>query len=71
MKVTATIPDDLINEIKHYTQGKNVTECLVVALKEWLSLKKIIELNKLIEKKPLKFNKSITSESIREINRKK
>ena len=45
MKVTALIPDDLVNEVKQYAGGSNLTESLIVALQEWLSLKKIKSLN--------------------------
>ncbi len=46
MKVTTLIPDDLIVEVKHYAGGKNLTESLISALKEWVSQRKIKELRK-------------------------
>ena len=69
MKVTALIPDDLIIEVKHYTGGKNLTESLIAALKEWVSLRKIKELNKQVKKKPLLFIDDFSADSIRSINR--
>jgi len=36
MKVTAIIKDDLISEVRKYAKGKNLTDCLTVALKEYL-----------------------------------
>ena len=71
MKVTALIPDELVNDVKHYAGGKNLTESLVTALEEWLSLKKIHALNEEIKKNPLKFSKGFSGQIIREVNRKK
>ena len=69
MKVTALIPDELIIEVKHYAGGKNLTESLISALKEWVSLRKIKELNKQIKKKPLQFMDDFSADTIRSINR--
>ena len=69
MKVTALIPDDLVIEVKQYAGKKNLTECLIVALEEWISLKKIKELNNVVKSKPLKFSDDFSSEKIRKINR--
>jgi hypothetical protein len=69
MKVTALIPDDLIIEVKQYAGGKNLTESLITALKEWVSLRKIKELNKQVKKKPLKFIDDFSANNVRSINR--
>jgi len=69
MKVTALIPDDLITEVKHYAGGKNLTDSLIVALEEWVSLRKIKELNKQVKKKPLQFIDDFSADSVRLINR--
>jgi hypothetical protein len=69
MKVTALIPDDLIVEVKQYAGGKNLTESLIAALKDWVSLRKIKELNKQVKKKPLKFIDDFSADSVRSINR--
>lgn len=69
MKVTAILPDNLIKEIKDFTKGKNLTEGLIIALKEWSHLRHIKELNKKIEKTPLEFSTDFNSKAIRELNR--
>ena len=69
MKVTALIPDDLIIEIKQYTGGKNLTESLIAALKEWVSIRKIKELNKKVKKRPLQFIDDFSADNLRSINR--
>lgn len=69
MKVTAMIPDKLVKEVKHYSGGKNITESIILALEEWLSHKKIIELNNEIVRKPIIFRKDYSAGAIRNINR--
>ena len=49
MKVTALIPDSIVKEVQKYAGGKTLTESLILALKEWLSFKKIKKLNQKIE----------------------
>ncbi|MER3446750.1 MAG: DUF2191 domain-containing protein [Candidatus Dadabacteria bacterium] len=71
MKVTALIPDELVEEVKRYSKGKNITESLIRALEEWLALEKIKELNEKVDANPLKFQKGFTGEKIRKINRRK
>jgi hypothetical protein len=68
MKVTAIIADDLINDVKAYTQSSTVTEAITVALKDWIDIYNIKELNKKIAQKPV-FLKN--GQKIRKINRQK
>ncbi|MGR3218742.1 MAG: DUF2191 domain-containing protein [Candidatus Anammoxibacter sp.] len=69
MKITALIPDNLIEEVRNYTKGKTITESLIKALSEWVQMQKIKELNSTISKKPLKFQKGFSPEEARAINR--
>ncbi len=69
MKVTAILPDDLIDEIKQYSGGRNITESLVIALRDWIASQKIKELNQKIKKEPLKFRKAFSAANVRSINR--
>ena len=71
MKVTALIPDDLIKDVKQYAGGRNITESLIIALEEWLSLKKIQSLNEDIMKTPLEFSKGFSAIKNREINQRR
>lgn len=70
MKVTAIISDDLIEEVKKHSKGRNLTESLTIALKEWLAAKKIKDLNNMIKEAPLEFNPDLSANIIRDINRK-
>ena len=71
MKVTANISDALIEEVKEFTKKKTITEAITAALKEWLDLYHIKELNKEIYKKPLEFSSECDAFSTRETNRKR
>ena len=71
MKVTALLPDKLIEEVRKYSGGKNTTEALVIALEEWLALTKVKRLNKRLKKKPLEFQKGFSAEHIRTLSRRR
>jgi len=70
MKITAIISDNLITEVRKYAKGKNLTETLTIALKEWLAMRRLKELNAIVREAPLEFNTDFSAEKIREINRK-
>ncbi len=69
MKVTALIPDDLISEVKELSEGKNLTESLVRALKEWTSLQRLRILKAKVRNKPIEFVDGFSAHRIREVNR--
>jgi hypothetical protein len=66
MKVTAIIADDLVNDVKAYTKSSTVTEAITIALKDWVELYNIKELNKKISKNPISID---DGHQIRELNR--
>lgn len=70
MKVTALIPDKLIQEVSEEAKGRTLTESLMIALQEWIALRKIGSLNQQIKAKPLEFQKGFTAEKVRVLNRK-
>ena len=69
MKVTALLPDDLVADVKQLTQGKNITDSLIKALSEWVSIQKIKSLNTQVARTPLVFKEGFSSSSVRKINR--
>lgn len=69
MKITALLDDDLINEVKETTGGKNITESLNIALRAYLSRQKIAKVLDQIEAEPLQFNEDFTAYGIRKVNR--
>ena len=70
MKVTALIPDEIVNEIKDLTHGKNITESLVIALTEWIRMQKLKNLKAKIKSTPLSFQTGFSADSVRALNRK-
>jgi hypothetical protein len=65
MKVTAIIPDDIINDVQEYTEGRNITDSLIKALSDWLYIKRIQKLNSEVRKKPLRFADGFDAETLR------
>ena len=68
MKVTAIIPNEIINEVHKYAKGKNVSDSLIIALNEWLYTRRIEQLNDSLSKKPLQFQDGYSAEQIRKLN---
>jgi len=66
MKVTAIIADDLVNNVKTYSRSSTVTEAITIALKDWLDVYNIKELNKKISQNPIHID---NCQQIREMNR--
>jgi hypothetical protein len=68
MKVTTIIPDDILDDIQKYARGRNITDCLITVLKDWLYVKRISSLNDEVSKNPLCFKEGFSQDEIREIN---
>ncbi len=71
MKVTALIPDAIIEEVKKYSNGKNITDSLMIALEDWIALQKLKNLNSLVRETPLRFQNNFSAEKIRKLNQKR
>lgn len=71
MKVTALIPDELVEEVKALSAGKNITDALTIALREWVAGKRIQALNDGIRKAPLTFRDGFSAETARNTNRRR
>lgn len=71
MKVTALIPDRLVEEVRRHAKTKNLTQSLMVALREWLAMRKIARLNKTVQTHPLEFTNSFSASRIRAQNRRR
>ena len=70
MKVTVLIPDEIINEVKDLTHGKNITESIIIALTEWIRMQKLKKLKDKIKSTPLSFQPEFSADSVRSLNRK-
>jgi len=69
MKVTALIPDELVEDVKKLSGGKNITESLIIALKFYVESKNMEDLTAEIKKNPFQFRDGFTVEGIRKLNR--
>ena len=58
-----------IEEVKKLSKGKNITEAITIALKEWTDQKKIRQLNQMVREEPLEFNEEFSAGDLRQINR--
>ena len=68
-KITALIPEDLIDDVQTLSHGKNITESLIIVMREWVSAKRLRELNQEILKAPLKFQDGYGGSEVRALNR--
>jgi hypothetical protein len=68
MIISTIIADDLINNVKTYTQSSNVSKAITIALKDWVDIYNIKELNKQISQNPIFIHDGL---KIRETNRQK
>lgn len=71
MKVTAVIPDAIIADVRKYAKGKNLTECLIRALNDWLYTKRIDDLNQLLAEEPLEFKEGYSAREARKLSNRK
>ena len=68
MKVTAIIPDEIIQDVRKYTAGKNITDSLIKALNDWLYSKRIENLNQKLSENPVQFKAGFSAEGIRKLS---
>jgi hypothetical protein len=69
MKITALVPEELIDEVKKYSGGKNITESLIIALNDYINRQKIKKSIQKVKKGPLEFNSEFTADRVRRLNR--
>jgi hypothetical protein len=70
MKVTALIPDELVNDVRSLSRGRTITESPISALSEWADQQHLKRLAGQVGKKPLRFLPGFSAEKARDINRK-
>lgn len=68
MKVTALIEDELIQDVIEVSGAKNITEALRIALRDYLSRKKLLQLSEQILAEPLVFYYG--ADQLRDMNQK-
>jgi hypothetical protein len=68
MKVTAIIPQELIDEAMKFSKAETITETLKVALISYIRSQKIKKIGATIVSEPLEFKYS--AQELRDLNRK-
>lgn len=63
--------DQLIDDVRTFSGGRNITESMVIALTDWLRIQKIKELNRKLDEEPFEFAAGFTAEKVRKLNRRK
>jgi hypothetical protein len=71
MKVTAIIPDELVNDVQRLARRKNLTESIVFALREWADLQRVRALNQKVEERPFQFRVGFTAAAVRDASRRR
>jgi hypothetical protein len=69
MKVTALMDDQLIDDVRTFSGGRNITESMVIALTDWLRIQKIKKLNAELEGNPVSFAPGFSADKVRKLNR--
>lgn len=69
MKVTALLPDEVIQEVKKLSGGKNITESILIALKDYIAQQRIRKSMQKLKEKPLQFRDGFSAEKVRTLNR--
>lgn len=69
MKVTALIPDGLIDEVKKLTGGSTITQSIIIALEDYTSRQRLMKTIQKIRRQPLSFRENYTAAQIRKLNR--
>ncbi|MBS0617246.1 MAG: DUF2191 domain-containing protein [Spirochaetes bacterium] len=69
MKVTALMADTLVDDVRTFSGGRNITESMVIALTDWLRIQKIKQLNAELENEPYEFTLGFSAAKARKANR--
>ena len=69
MKITALIPEEVISETRKYSGGRNITESLLIALKDYIARQRIKKSVSKIRAAPLEFRVGYSAGIIRKLNR--
>ena len=69
MKITAIVPDILVEKTNKLAGGANTTESLIIALREWVASKELAGIVGELRKKPLQFASKDIGFRVRAVNR--
>jgi hypothetical protein len=69
MKLTALIPDQLLADVRSCAGRSTTTECVIVALREWVAMKQLEKVTTEVRAKPLTFSKDFSATQVRALSR--
>jgi hypothetical protein len=69
MKVTALIPDGLIDEVRKLTGATTITESIIIALEDFAARQRLFKTIQKIRRQPLTFRENYSASQIRKLNR--
>ena len=69
MKVTVLLSDDLVKEVEQLSHGKDITECITIALREWVAREEASAMTGDVIHNPLSFIDGFSAEKVRQLNR--
>lgn len=69
MKITALLPEELIDDVRKFSGGKNITESLIIALSDYINRQKVRKSIQKVKKNPLEFESNYSAEQVRKLNR--
>ena len=64
MKITALVPEELIQDVKKYSGGKNITESIIIALNDYINRQRIKKSVQKIKKNPIEFVVEFSAEQV-------
>jgi hypothetical protein len=69
MKITASIPEEIVSETKKYSGSNNITQALLIALQDYINHQRLKRSMNKVKRKPLEFGKNFSAVGIRKLNR--
>jgi hypothetical protein len=69
MKVTALIPDGLIDDVKKLSGGATITESIIIALRDFTARQRLSRTIQKIKRQPLSFRENYSAAQVRKLNR--
>ena len=64
MKITALVPEELIQDVKKYSGGKNITESIIIALNDYINRQRIKKSVQKIKKNQIEFVVEFSEEQV-------
>jgi hypothetical protein len=70
MRIMALLRDAIVQKVKKLSGKRNISKSILIALKDVIDRRNISKAIQNVKRNPLKFEKSFSAKSVRELNRK-